>query len=43
LSVEAVQVNPICVLEEAAAVSALGALGPWVSPEDGVVADAVLE
>jgi hypothetical protein len=43
LSVEAVQVNPICELEEAVAVKFVGADGGVVSAPAGVVADAIFE
>jgi hypothetical protein len=43
LSVEAVQLSPICVLEAAVAANPLGAVGAVVSEAAVVVADAILE
>jgi hypothetical protein len=43
LSVEAVQVSPICELEEAAAFKFDGAVGGVVSAPAGVVAEAIFE
>jgi hypothetical protein len=43
LSVEAVQVSPICELEEAVAFRFVGAVGGVVSTPDGVVVEAVFE
>jgi hypothetical protein len=43
LSVEAVQVSPICELEEAIAARFAGAVGGVVSTPAGVVAEAVFE
>jgi hypothetical protein len=43
LSVEAVQLSPICVLEDAVAVTPPGAVGTWVSAVPVVVAKETLE
>jgi len=43
LSVEAVHVSPICVLEAAVAASPLGAVGAVVSEDAVVVAEAIFE
>ena len=43
LSVEAVQLNPICELEDAVAARPPGAVGDWVSVDALVVAEAMFE
>ena len=43
LSVEAVQLNPICELEDAVAARLLGAVGACVSVDALVVAEAMFE